>query len=147
MATTKRRPSVPFFDYPHVFVSHERELLDVVRDVGRRGAFILQQDLEEFERRLAAYVQADYALGVANGTDALFIALRAASPDKTRVCNWACSPTAVTTKRFRCIVMWCPCPMMGVGTTLPRVMTGPRTPRVWICTSPARSTATPACST
>ena len=78
MATTKRRPSVPFFDYPHVFVSPERELLDVVRDVGRRGVFILQQDLEEFERRLAAYVQADYALGVANGTDALFIALRAA---------------------------------------------------------------------
>jgi dTDP-4-amino-4,6-dideoxygalactose transaminase len=43
-----------------------------------RGAFILQSDLVEFETRVASFTSAKYALGVANGTDALIIALRAA---------------------------------------------------------------------
>ena len=69
---------VPFFNYPHVFMQREQELVDIVRDVGARGAYILQRDLEQFERNLADFVGAGYALGVANGTDALIIALRAA---------------------------------------------------------------------
>ncbi|MAG94539.1 MAG: cell wall biogenesis protein [Planctomycetaceae bacterium] len=78
MATTSTRPEVPFFNYPHVFVSKEEQLLEVIKDVGRRGAFILQQDLERFERRLECYLHVGHALGVANGTDALILALRAA---------------------------------------------------------------------
>ena len=46
--------------------------------VGRRGAFILQKDLEEFELSLTQFVGVKYALGVANGTDGLMLALRAA---------------------------------------------------------------------
>jgi len=61
-----------------VFTSKEDELIEVIKDVGRRGAFILQRDLEQFETRLRDYTGAKYALGVANGTDALIIALRAA---------------------------------------------------------------------
>lgn len=68
---------VPYFNYPHVFVSTERELTEIFRDVGRRGAFIQQRDLEEFEDRLAAYVGAKHVLGTANATDALHMALRA----------------------------------------------------------------------
>jgi dTDP-4-amino-4,6-dideoxygalactose transaminase len=69
--------SVPFFDYPHVFLSEEEELVGIFRDVGRRGAFILQQDLRRFEHNLALFLDARYALGVANATDGLLIALRA----------------------------------------------------------------------
>ncbi len=69
--------SVPFFDYPHVFLSEEDELVGIFRDVGRRGAFILQQDLRRFEHNLALFLDARYALGVANATDGLLIALRA----------------------------------------------------------------------
>lgn len=43
-----------------------------------RGAFILQSDLVEFETALAGFTGAKHALGVANGTDGLIIALRAA---------------------------------------------------------------------
>ena len=74
MATTQR---VPFFDYPHVFSADEEQLVEIFSDVGRRGAFIQQQDLEEFELRLAKYVDAKYVLGIANATDALHLALRA----------------------------------------------------------------------
>ena len=69
--------SVPFFNYPHVFVSREGEYLHTAQDVGRRGAFILQRDLGEFERNLAAYVGVRFAVGVANATDGLQMAFMA----------------------------------------------------------------------
>jgi dTDP-4-amino-4,6-dideoxygalactose transaminase len=70
--------SIPFFDYPHLFLSEEQELTAIFRDVGLRGAFILQDDLARFERNLAAYLGVKYALGVGNATDGLLLALRAA---------------------------------------------------------------------
>ncbi|MFM2124428.1 MAG: UDP-2-acetamido-2-deoxy-3-oxo-D-glucuronate aminotransferase [Acidobacteriota bacterium] len=69
---------IPFFNYPHLFTSEEEELVSIFRDIGRRGAFILQQDLERFERNLAAYLGVKHVLGVGNATDGLIIALRAA---------------------------------------------------------------------
>ncbi len=70
--------SVPFFNYPHAFTEDEAGVMKVILDVGRRGAFILQKDLEEFEKNFASFTGARHALGVANGTDALIIALKAA---------------------------------------------------------------------
>jgi dTDP-4-amino-4,6-dideoxygalactose transaminase len=70
--------AVPFFNYPHVFVSQEEQFLSIIQDVGRRGAFILQKDLRNFEQHLAEFTGAKYALGVANCTDGLHSALRAA---------------------------------------------------------------------
>ena len=70
--------NVPFFNYPYVFTSREKQFLEIIRDVGRRGAFILQKDLAEFERHIANYVGARYAVGVANATDGLHLAVRAA---------------------------------------------------------------------
>lgn len=70
--------SIPFFDYPRLFTDEEDAILAIVREVGRRGAFILQQDLERFEKNLARYLGAGHALGVGNATDGLIIALRAA---------------------------------------------------------------------
>jgi dTDP-4-amino-4,6-dideoxygalactose transaminase len=70
--------TVPFFNYRSLFTSDEQELVRIFTDIGRRGAFIQQQDLEDFEQRLAHYVGAKYVLGIANATDALHLAVRAA---------------------------------------------------------------------
>jgi dTDP-4-amino-4,6-dideoxygalactose transaminase len=70
--------TIPFFDYPALFKKQEAEILNVLKDVLSRGAYILQKDLEEFEVNLAKYLDVKYAIGVANGTDALMLALRAA---------------------------------------------------------------------
>ena len=78
-ATTRE---VVFFDYPSVFGSEEAELMDVIRDVLRRGAYILQTELEDFEQYLSEFVGVSYAVGVGNGTDALLLALRAAGVGK-----------------------------------------------------------------
>jgi len=70
---------VPFFNYPNVFTRFEKELTVIVLDICRRGSFIMQKELEDFEKNLANYTGSKYALGVANATDGLIIALRAAN--------------------------------------------------------------------
>ena len=69
--------SVPFFNYPYVFTSHEEDFVAIFRDVGKRGAFIAQRDLHDFEQHLAGFTGARHALGFSNATDGLQIALRA----------------------------------------------------------------------
>jgi dTDP-4-amino-4,6-dideoxygalactose transaminase len=69
--------NIPFFDYPDVFKQFEEEFVDTLRSVGRRGAFIMQSDLETFESKLAEFAGVNYAIGVANATDALELLLMA----------------------------------------------------------------------
>jgi dTDP-4-amino-4,6-dideoxygalactose transaminase len=53
------------------------ELMDAVREVAERGAFTLGEPVAAFEREFAAYCDADFAIGVSSGTEALTLALRA----------------------------------------------------------------------
>jgi len=71
-------PSIPFFNYPALFGRDEENLLSVVRDVLRRGAYILQKDVRDFEDALRKYLNVKHVFGVADGTNALIIGLRAA---------------------------------------------------------------------
>jgi dTDP-4-amino-4,6-dideoxygalactose transaminase len=70
--------SVPFFNYPALFTAQEIEFQAIFSDVGRRGAFIKQKDLEDFEKCLASFLGVRHALGVGNATDGLEVALLAA---------------------------------------------------------------------
>jgi dTDP-4-amino-4,6-dideoxygalactose transaminase len=72
MLTTRQ---IPFFNYPALFANQEAEFMATVGDVLRRGAYIMQQDLFEFEKELAAYVGARHAIGVADGTMGLLLPL------------------------------------------------------------------------
>lgn len=66
--------NVPFFDYPRVFTDDEDALTSIFRDVGSRGAFIMQQELRGFETQLAKFTGARHSVGVANATDGLELA-------------------------------------------------------------------------
>jgi dTDP-4-amino-4,6-dideoxygalactose transaminase len=70
--------SIPFFRYPHVFQQQREEILAAMLKVMDRGAFILQDELVQFEREVAAFVGSKHAIGVADGTESMIIALRAA---------------------------------------------------------------------
>src|SRR5271170_7808497 len=48
----------------------------ILRAVGR-GDFVLGEDTREFEKEFAAFNQIPFCVGVADGTDALFLALLA----------------------------------------------------------------------
>ena len=62
---------VPFFDYPRLFLDNKAEIQAVLEDVGKRGAYIMQRDLIEFENKLAQYIGSKFAVGVGNATDGL----------------------------------------------------------------------------
>lgn len=89
--------SVPFFNYPHVFKSREDEFVDALRTVGRRGAFIMQQEISDFEAALARYSGAKHAVTLANATDALemgFIAGGIRRGDEVIICSHTMMATA-----------------------------------------------------
>jgi len=91
--------TVPFFNYPHVFTSRAEQFVATLRDVGRRGAFIMQKDLAEFERDLAAYAGATYAVGVSNATDGLQMAFQAGGlrqGDEVIICTHTMVATAAS---------------------------------------------------
>lgn len=75
---TVTRAVIPFFNYRGAFSAREDEFVSIIRDIIRRGAFIQQRDLAEFEEALARYLGVPYAFGVGNATDGLVIALKAA---------------------------------------------------------------------
>lgn len=68
---------VPFLDLQPEFEELESEWLDAVRRIGMSGAFILGPEVRAFDREFADYVNAPYAVSVANGTDALILSLKA----------------------------------------------------------------------
>ena len=56
----------------------DEALSEIVLGVLRRGAYIMQRELEEFECMLAQYLGVRHAIGVADGTMAIHFGLRAA---------------------------------------------------------------------
>jgi dTDP-3-amino-3,4,6-trideoxy-alpha-D-glucose transaminase len=68
---------VPFTRMDHADPALLEELLGAVREVAEHGAFTLGHHVESFEREFAAYCEADFAVGVSSGTEALALALRA----------------------------------------------------------------------
>ncbi len=69
--------AVPLFDTATPLEPLRDRVLERLGAVLDSGAFILGPEVEAFERELAAYLGVGHALGVANGTEAITIALRA----------------------------------------------------------------------
>jgi dTDP-3-amino-3,4,6-trideoxy-alpha-D-glucose transaminase len=69
--------SVPLFDTSTVLEPLRDELRAAVARVLDSERYILGPEVQAFEREFAAYCGAAHAVGVANGTDAITIALRA----------------------------------------------------------------------
>jgi dTDP-4-amino-4,6-dideoxygalactose transaminase len=110
--------NIPFFNYPNVFTRFEKELTELIISVCRSGSFIMQKELESFEANLAEYLGSKYALGVANATDGLIIALRAANigPGDEVI---FCSHTMVATAASIAMVGATPVPVeVGYGRTI-----------------------------
>lgn len=69
---------IPFFPYPALFAECQDEYMEVIHGALKRGAYIMQRDLFEFEEAFAKYLGVKHAIGVADGTIALTLSLRLA---------------------------------------------------------------------
>lgn len=68
---------VPFLDLKRQYESIEQEINDAVQRVFKSQQFILGSEVEELERKMADYCNVKHAIGVASGTDALLLSLKA----------------------------------------------------------------------
>ena len=67
---------VPFLDLKAMNLSLENELQSAFTDVLHSGWFILGKNVAAFEEEYAKFSGTEHAIGVANGLDALHIALK-----------------------------------------------------------------------
>ena len=88
---------IPFLDLAAAYHELKDEIDAAVQRVLTSGYYILGPEVEAFEAEWAAYCTADHAVGVANGLDALILALRALEigegdevivPSNTYIATW-----------------------------------------------------------
>jgi dTDP-4-amino-4,6-dideoxygalactose transaminase len=68
---------VPFVDLSRQYVDNEKTYVDIFKNIGRSGAYVMGEDVGLLEEEIANYCGVRNCLAVANGTDALILALRA----------------------------------------------------------------------
>lgn len=68
---------IQFLDLKAINQQYEQELIEACSRVIRSGWYIMGKELEQFEKEFATYCGTKFALGVADGLDALTLVLRA----------------------------------------------------------------------
>jgi dTDP-4-amino-4,6-dideoxygalactose transaminase len=88
---------IQFLDVKSPYLELKSEIDNAVARVVSSGWFIGGQEVDQFELEYAKYCECDYAIGVANGLDALHLALRALNvgsgdevivPSNTYIATW-----------------------------------------------------------
>ena len=68
---------IPFLDLKNINAQYREELIEVCTNVIDSGWYVQGNECKDFEKEFAAYCGTKYAVGVANGLDALTLILRA----------------------------------------------------------------------
>ena len=68
---------VPFLDLKREYASIRKEIDQAISEVLNHTQFILGPEVKTLEEQIARYCETKYAIGVASGTDALLLSLRA----------------------------------------------------------------------
>lgn len=68
---------IPFVNLAKQFNSIENELVQNFVDIGKSGGYIMGEVLETFEKNAATFLEVKHVLGVADGSDALFLIMHA----------------------------------------------------------------------
>ena len=69
---------IPFANPKAQFIAYEKQILEAVQRVLTSGWYILGEEVRNFEKEFANFIGAKFCIGVANGTDAIALALQAA---------------------------------------------------------------------
>ena len=68
---------IKMLDLPHLHAPIRDAMMEVIERVVDGGNYVLGEEVEAFERELADYTGATYAISCGSGSDALFLALQA----------------------------------------------------------------------
>ncbi len=68
---------IPFLNLKKQYLAIKKDIDAAIQEVIDKGNFILGDNVKELEKEIASYVGAKHAIGVASGSDALILALRA----------------------------------------------------------------------
>ncbi len=68
---------VPLLDLQAQYKDIEQQVLQAIREVYEHKLFVLGPEVKRLEQEIAAYSNADYAVGVASGSDAILLSLMA----------------------------------------------------------------------
>lgn len=69
--------TIRYWNYLDDYAAHRDEYISICDEVFKSGRLVLGNRLAEFEQKFAGYCNLQYATGVASGTDAIFLALKA----------------------------------------------------------------------
>lgn len=69
--------TIPLVDLKAQYLTIKEEVLAAIQSVLERSSFILGEEVEQFEKEFAQSCRTSFAVGVANGTDALSLSLKA----------------------------------------------------------------------
>jgi dTDP-4-amino-4,6-dideoxygalactose transaminase len=69
---------IPFFNYPALYQEQRSEFIKAMDETCAKGAYIMQQELLDFESAMSAYLGVKHAIGTADGTMAILAGLIAA---------------------------------------------------------------------
>ncbi len=69
---------IPLVDLKTQYERYKDEFLSAISNVLESASFVLGKEVETFEKNFASFIGTQFAVGVASGTDALHLALRAA---------------------------------------------------------------------
>lgn len=69
--------AIKVWDYKKEYLNEKKEIFSAIEEVLDSGWLILGDKVKQFEAAYASFIQTKYGIGVANGTDAIFLALKA----------------------------------------------------------------------
>jgi dTDP-4-amino-4,6-dideoxygalactose transaminase len=92
--------AVPFLDFSRQFAQIRDEVMDAIQRVCVSQRFILGPEVTEFEASARAATHANFAIGCASGTDALWLALAAAGIGDSANATRSATQDAVLTSPF-----------------------------------------------
>lgn len=68
---------IPFINFKKIYKKEKKDIEKTLKQVFDRGVYILGKNVESFEKEFSFYIGVKYGIGVACGTDALMLALKA----------------------------------------------------------------------
>src|SRR6185437_15039709 len=92
--------AVPFFDWGALYGERSGEYLRIIDETASAGGFILQAAVDEFERKLAAYLGVKHAIGTSDCTNAMLLGFALAISCPALKSSSLVTPSSPRRRRF-----------------------------------------------